>query len=124
MANPTPIDLDAELGFDKDFTIPTKSVHFLGRDWTIVCDLNSFRMAQIAAGESSGIAQFLVDMFIEDERDDLAEALSKAKGLTGEKLGLLLQRVIEEAGERPTEPPSRSPRTAKKQMSSLKSVGS
>lgn len=115
-------DLDKALGFDDDEPSETKTIRLLGRDWTVVCDLNSFTMAQIAGGETSGVAKFLVNLIAEDEQEEFGVALATAKNMNAKRLGLLLEKLIEVAGERPTESPSRSPRTAKKQTSSLKSV--
>lgn len=121
MASPS-IDLDKALGITGDEPTHTKKVKLLGKDWTLVCDLNAFAMAQIASGESSGVSQFIINLVVPTEQEAFAEALKNAKNMSGERLGLLLAKLIEVAGERPTEPPSRSPRTAKKTQPSLKSV--
>jgi hypothetical protein len=114
MANPKTIDLDAELGFDLDEKIPTKKVRLLGREWTVA-------MAEIAAGDASGIAQFIVGIIAEDERADFTAALRSTPNMTGERLGGLLTKLVEVAAERPTELPSPSVRTAKKQTSAPRS---
>lgn len=124
MASPkVDFDFDKALGFDVDESVPTKKIRLLGKDWTIMCDLNSFAMARIASGEASGVATFITNLVVPDEREEFTAALEGAKNMTGERLGLLLQHLVEVAGERPTEQPSRSPRTAKNQTSSLRSVG-
>lgn len=123
MANLKIVDIDAELG-DSDEVIHTKKIRLLGREWTIQCDLNTFAMSQIAAGDASGISRFISNLVIPEERDDFIETLSSAKNLSGERLGSILQKLIEVAGERPTEPPSPSLRTAKKPTSVRKSQGS
>jgi hypothetical protein len=117
------LDLDKELGFADDEPSETKKVRLLGREWTLVCDLNSFTIAQIVGGDTSAVSGFIIGLIAEDEQEDFGKALMKAKNMTGERLGLLLQKLIEAAGERPTEPPSPSRRTAKKPTSSLKSAG-
>ena len=116
------VNFDTELGMLVTEKMPTKKIHLLGRDWTIICDLNSFAMAQIAGGDAGGLAQFVANLFPEEDRDDFVKALAGAKGLTGEKLGALLAKLIEVAGERPTEPLSPSPTTGKRRTSTLKSV--
>lgn len=124
MPTNTTVDLDHLLGLVSKEKQRTKKIKMFGRTWTVICDLNSFAMAQIAGGDSGGISKFMLGLVDEDEKDDFAEALSSAKGLDGEKLGALLTKLIEVAGERPTEQPSPSPRTAKKQTSTLRSVDS
>jgi len=117
-AVPTQItDLDSELGLVVKEAMPTKHVKILGRNWTIICDLNSFAMAQIAGGEPGGISKFLMGLVVEGEREDFSEALSSAKGLDGEKLASLMSRLIEVAAERPTVSPSASRSTARRQTS-------
>jgi hypothetical protein len=118
------LDLDKELGIADDGTAETKTIRLLGREWTVVCDLNSFAMAQIAAGDSAGVAGFLVNLIAEDQQEDFGLALASAKNMNADRLGTILQKLIEVAGERPTAQPSPSPRTAKNRTSSLKSVGS
>lgn len=114
------IDLDAELDFE-DEPVHTARVKLLGREWTVVCDLNSFAMAQIAGGDASGISKFLTGLIHPDEQEDFALTLSSAKNLNGDRLGKVLEKLVEVAGERPTEPPSPSLRTAKKQTSAPRS---
>lgn len=116
------IDLDKDLGFSEDEVTHTKKVKLLGKEWTLVCDLNAFAMAQIASGESAGVSQFIINLVVPSQQEEFAQALRNAKNMTGERLGLLLSKLIEVAGERPTVSPSRSPRTAKRSPSSLKSV--
>lgn len=122
MTNPKIIDLDSELGFENDEPVPTKKIKLFGREWTIVCDLNTFTMADIASGDAGSIARFVRNIVVEDEQSDFSAALSAAKNMTGEKLGQLLAALIEAASERPTKSPSPSARTAKKKTSALKSV--
>lgn len=120
------VDFDKELGLllHGDEPVPTKEIKLLGRSWTIQCDLNSFAMAQIAGGDATHLAHFVSNLVVEDQREDFVTALSAAKGLTGERLGALLSKLIEVAGERPTNVPSPSPATAKRRTSTLRSVGS
>lgn len=116
--SPVPItDLDAELGLVIKEPMPTKKVKMLGRQWTIICDLNSFSMAQIAGGEPGGISKFLTGLIAEEERDDFIDAMTNARGLDGEKLATLMTRLIEVASERPTESPSASRATARRRTS-------
>jgi hypothetical protein len=114
------VDLDKELGMVVTERMPTKEIKLLGKEWTIICDLNSFAMAQIAGGDPGGISKFLMGLVIEEQREDFAATLSAAKGLDGEKLGALLSRLIEVAAERPTESPSPSRSTPRARMSTAK----
>lgn len=124
MANYKIVDLDAELGITGEEPIHTKKIKLLGAEWTIICDLNSFAMAQIAGGDASGLSTFLINLVHPDEREDFVKVMSGAKGLDGERLGKLLTKLIEVAGERPTNGPSPLPRMVKKRTSTLKSVAS
>jgi hypothetical protein len=117
MANPKIVDLDSELDSGEDEVLHTKKIKLLDKEWTIVCDLNTFAMAQIASGDAGGIATFIAGLVIEDERDEFVKTLAGARHLTGERLGAILNRLIEVAGERPTTQPSPSGRTVKKPTS-------
>lgn len=122
MANYKVIDLDKELGTGDDEPVHTKKIRLFGREWTVICDLNSFSMSQIAGGDAGGVSTFLTNLVHEDERDEFIKTLSSAKGLDGERLGKLLSKLIEVAGERPTSGPSPLPRTAKTPASTRKSA--
>ena len=117
------VDFDKELGMLIEEPMATKEIKLLGRNWTIQCDLNSFSMAMIAGGDATGLSKFVSNLVVEDQRDDFIVALSTAKGLDGDKLGKLLAKLIEVAGERPTNGPLPSPATAKRRTSTLRSVG-
>lgn len=122
MATPNkPIDLDAQLGFDLT-PAPTKPVRLFGSEWTIVCDVNSFAISDIMSGDSGGIARFIRGVVIESEQEAFTKALAKVPNLDGEKLGKLLEVLIEAASERPTESPSPVRRTAGSQTSVRKST--
>ena len=115
------IDLDAQLGFDST-PAPTKTVRLFGSEWTIICDVNSFALSDVMSGDAGGIARFIRGMVIEAEQDAFTRALAKVPNLDGEKLGKLLEALIEAAGERPTEQPSPARRTAGSQTSVQKSA--
>jgi hypothetical protein len=121
MPAPKIIDLDADLGLDGGEPLHTKKIKLLGREWTVICDLNSFAMSEIMAGDTGAISTFIRNLIAEDERDDFAKALAGQKNLSGEKLGQLLGKLIEVASGRPTELPSPSSRTATKRTSTPKS---
>jgi hypothetical protein len=122
MTNSKIIDLDKRLDIKSDEPVHTKQVKLFDRNWTIICDLNTFAMADIASGDAGSIARFIKNIVIEEQREDFALAISAAQNMTGERLGQLLSALIEVASERPTQSPSPSPRTAKKKTSGLKSV--
>ena len=119
MATPKVIDLDLDLN---EVEVPqfTKRVKILDREWTINCDINVFAVSQIASGEAMGIARFITNMVIPEQRDDFANMLATAPGMSADRLTVLLSRLIEVAGERPTESPSPSQRTAKTRPSARK----
>jgi hypothetical protein len=121
MANPKVIDLDLDLN-EVEAPTHTKQVKILGREWTITCDVNVFAVSRIASGEAMGIASFVTNMVVPEQRDEFADLLSNAPGMSADRLTILLSRLIEVAGERPTEPPSPSLRTAKSQRSPRKSA--
>jgi len=104
MASPQKIlDLDSQLGFDLT-PAPTKTVRLLGAEWTIVCDINSFAVSDIMSGDSGGIARFIRGIIVPEESVAFAEALSKVPNLDGEKLGKLLEALID-AASTPVPPP-------------------
>ena len=115
------LDLDAQLGLDLSAPTETKKVKLLGREWTIVCDINSFAISDIMTGDAGGIARFIRGVVVEDEADAFAAALGKVRNLDAEKLGSILNALVEVAAERPTEQPSPARRTAGSQTSVQKS---
>lgn len=122
MANPKVHDLDSQLGLDLAFVSPTKRVKLFGQEWTIVCDVNAFAVADILSGDVGGIARFIRGVVAPDEADAFAAALGRVPNLDGEKLGQILNVLIEVAGERPTEPPTPLRRTASNPTSVRKSA--
>jgi len=116
------LDLDADLGLD-DEPVHTRQIKLLGRQWTLICDLNSYALSNMTTGDPGAIVEFLNGVILEEERSDFAKALSRVKNLTPEKLGAILGKLVEAAGERPTPPPSASPRGASKRTTTPKSAG-
>lgn len=116
------LDLDAELGLELDGPQHTRKIKMLGREWTIVCDVNSYALSEMLSGTDPGaVARFISGLLLEEEAAAFNAALGRVRNLDGEKLGELLNKLIEVAAERPTEPPSPSPRTATKPTSVRKS---
>lgn len=123
MATPKKVlDLDTQLGLDLVSDVPTKKVTLFGREWTITCDVNSFALSDIMAGDAGGIARFLRGLIADEEADAFAAALSRVRNLDAEKLAALLNALVEVAAERPTESPSPVRRTAGKPTSVRKSA--
>ena len=116
------LDLDADLGLD-DTPVHTRPIKLLGKEWTLICDLNSYALSNLTTGEPSAIVEFLNGVIIEEQRSDFAKALSAVPNLTPEKLGVILGKLVEAAGERPTKPPSASPRGVSSLTPTRKSVG-
>jgi len=115
------IDLDADLFGVDDEPTPTKQVKLFGREWTILCDLNSFSISALGSGDPSAIVNFLDGLIAEDQRVDFRLAISRVKNLTPEKLGKLINSLVEVVTERPTTPPSASLRGASKRVTAPKS---
>lgn len=114
-------DLDSQLGLDST-PAPTKRVKLFGKEWTIVCDVNAFAVADILSGDVGGIARFIRGVVAPEEADAFAAALGRVPNLDGEKLGQILNVLIEVAGERPTVSPTPSRRTANSPTSVRKST--
>jgi len=114
-------DLDTQLGLDLT-PAPTKKIKLFGQEWNIVCDVNAFAVADILSGDVGGIARFIRGVVAPDEADAFAAALGRVPNLDGEKLGQILNVLIEVAGERPTAPPTPSRRTANSPTSVRKST--
>ena len=118
------IDLDARLGLNKDEPMHTKKVKLLGREWNVVCDVNTFGVSAIASGDLGAIYSFVRNLVIAEEADDFVAALQKARNMDGDKLFATVQALMEVAAERPTVRPSPSRATASKRTSSTRSQAS
>jgi hypothetical protein len=118
------IDFDDLLASEDDEPIHTVPFKLFGREWTLVCDVNSFALAAISTGDSAAIGNFFDSIILDEEKAEFRQALSTARGLTGEKLAALVMKMIEVASERPTTPPSGSSRGAGKSTSVRKSAAS
>ena len=101
------LDLDAALKFD-DEPVHTKDVILFGTTWTLICDLNSFSIASLASGDAASIRDFIANLVVVDQRADFLKALGSQRGLSGERLGLIINKLIETVSENPTTPPSAS----------------
>lgn len=120
MANPKRINLDDLLGEDEP--VLTKPITLFGREWDVICGLNFFTLSAIGAGEPGAVAQFLRNTVVPDQRDAFATAMSAAANLDAEKLGKIVNALVEVASERPTTQPSVSSRPASKRTSAPRSV--
>lgn len=120
MTTPKRANLDLVLGDDEP--IVTKPITLLGREWDVVCGLNFFTLSSIGAGDPGAVARFLTNVVVADQREAFATALATAPNLDGEKLGKIVNALVEVAAERPTAPPSSSLRPVSKRTSAPKSV--
>ena len=120
MANPKRTNLDDLLGEDEP--VLTKPITLFGREWDVICGLNFFTLSAIGAGEPGAGAQFLRNTVVPDQRDAFATAMSAAANLDAEKLGKIVNALVEVASERPTTQPSVSSRPASKRTSAPRSV--
>ena len=118
------LDLDADLALEDDEPQHTKQFRLFGKDWTLVCDLNSFAMSDLTTGDPSAIVRFIDSVILPEQRVDFRTAMTNVKNLTGEKLGKILGALVEAASERPTTPPSGSSGGARSPTSRPKSVAS
>lgn len=121
----TTIDLDSsdELAFlSYDEPVHTKRVKLFGADWDVRCDINTFALGELLVGGGAGeLSRYLLDFIVEEQRPDFAAKLRSLPNLDGERIGKIIFKLMEVAGERPTKPSALSPRTASKRTSSPKS---
>jgi len=120
MANPKRTNLDDLLGEEEP--ILTKPVTLFGREWDVVCGLNFFTLSSIGAGDNGAVARFLSNVVVASQRDDFASALSAQPNMDADRLGKLVNALVEVASERPTVLPSTSSRSVSKRTSGQKSA--
>lgn len=130
MATPKVLDLDADLDLGPDEPIHTKRVKILGEEVTIVCGVNQF----IASGllgdnpDAGALRALIKDMILPADWPKFATALTEHPAMRGEKgianLWTVVGKLIEAASERPTSPPSGSPRSVSTRSTAPKSRGS
>jgi hypothetical protein len=111
MASKALTDIDALLPEDEE-EIPTKPIKLFGRDWTLLCDVNSFGIASLASGDFNTLTPMMLGLVVESERAEFAATFSKQRNMKPERLIAIFQAMVEEASERPTKRPSASSRTA------------
>lgn len=123
MAQPKILDLDAQLGIANE-PVNTLPFRLFGREWTLLCDLNTFALSDLGTGDPAAVVRYMVSFVIDDERDDFRTALSSQPNMTVERLGEILTALTEAATERPTTPPSVSGPGRQSQTSPRKSAAS
>lgn len=111
MASKAPTDIDALLPEDEE-EIPTKPIKLFGRNWTLLCDVNSFGIAALSSGDFTSLTPMMVGLIVESERPEFAAAFGKQRNMKPERLLAIFQAMIEVASGRPTKLPSASSRTA------------
>lgn len=122
MRNNNVIDLDAMLGDDEDGPIHTRPATLFGREWTIVCDVNTFGLAALTTGDPAAIIDFIRSVVHPDQVDDFMAAFRSQKRLSGDRLAKIVSALVEAASERPTKQPSVSSRGASKKTSAPRST--
>lgn len=123
MANPKTLDLDAAIG-EIEEPQHTRPFKLFGKTWTLVCDLNSFALSDLATGEPAAIVRFLDSIVVPAERQEFRVALASQPNLPAERLGKILNALVEAATERPTTPQSASGSGRPNQKSVPKSAAS
>lgn len=124
-----PIDLDSELELDGEpGPQHVKTVRLLGLDLRVVCDLNSFGLAGLAAEDSGAIMRYMRSMIHADDWPRFVEVASQHQALRGDKgnetIIKIINRLTEVAAERPTKQPSDLPRGGSTRSSGQKSAAS
>lgn len=124
MTNNKVIDLDDLIGGeDEDLPVHTRQAKLFGRNWTLVCDVNTFGLAALTTGDPAAIVDFIRSIIHPDEVDEFMGAFRKQRNLSGERLAKIVNALIEAASERPTKQPSVSSRGASSRTSARKSTG-
>ncbi len=116
---PAPIDFDTDLDLNEE--VETIVIKLFGREWRLQLGLNAFNLSALTSGDASAIAGFVANAIHPDDRDEFKRAISMQANLTPEKLGLLINKLIEVMSGRPTTRPSVSRATASKRTSTPKS---
>ncbi len=116
------LNLDEMLDDEPAEPVHTRPFRLFGRDWTLVCDMNAFAVAEMMTGDAGGIVRFIDSLILEEERIAFRTALA-SKPLSAERLNKIMDKMIEAAVEpHPTTPPSASSRTGRNQTSVRKSA--
>ena len=118
----TPIDLDADLDISEE--VETVSVRLFKRDWRFLLGINSFNLSALTSGDAAAVSSFMLNVIHPDERDEFRRVIASQTNLTPQVLSNIINKMIEVIGERPTTPPSASPRGASNRAPSRKSVES
>lgn len=128
MTKAAPVDLDALLGLDAASLTSepthTKSVRLFGKEWTLVCDINSFALSNLTTGSVAAVPEFIKGLIHPDQWTEFASTMSQVKNLDAPMLGKILNVLVEAASERPTKQPSTSPRGGSTRTSGRKSQAS
>lgn len=122
MTKPAIIDFDSEFDIDSDEPVHTKQFKMFGQEWTLVCDINSFGISELTTGDAAGLVRFIQGLIQPDQWSEFSQKLGQVRNLNGEKLGKILNKMIEVASGLPTTPLSPSPRGASKRTSNPKSA--
>lgn len=128
---PRVIDLDAQLGIEpNDEPIYIKTIKLLGDEWRVVCDLSSFSLSAVTSGEATAgdVMRFLESMIHPDDWPRFRSIASNHPALRGEqsaeRMFEMIRAIVEVASERPTMPPSTSPRGVSNGSTGRKSAAS
>lgn len=126
MASPKVIDLDKKFGEREP--VDTAPFHYLGKDWTLIKEINIVAYGLLQGGEDEqalgNYINYIVGLVIEDERGAWAKALANAN-LKYEALAALVKELTEVAAAPvPTESPNGSSGTPVTRVSRRRSTAS
>lgn len=119
-----PIDLDAQIPPASTEPAHTVQVKLFDRQWTIVCDANSYAITAMSAGDVDAYKDFIVNAVVEEQRAEMKDALLRQRGLTNERFVAIVNAMLEVVFERPTKSASASSRTPAKRASAPRSTAS
>ena len=115
------IDIDKLVG-GSDEPIHTVKVKLFQREWDVVCDVNSYAITALSAGDVEAYRDFLVNSVVDEQRAAMKETLLRQRGLSAERFMAIINAIMEVVMERPTESASASSRTPTKRTSAPRST--
>ena len=103
-------------------SLTTKQVRLFGRVWDVVVDVNDYALTAVATGDPAAFRDLIVNAVVDDQREEMHQALLRERGMTTERFAAIANAVLEVAAGRPTKSPSGSSRTRATPASGRKST--